>query len=83
MVSLEDEDDVIAMRGAQKEAADELEEFNDNAQPKQTEEEVTESQDETENGVIKRGGKEKEVKVRKTGKKANTVKNILFRILQW
>jgi E1A-binding protein p400 len=75
MVSLEDEDDVIAMRGAQKEAADELEEFNDNAQPKQTEEEVTESQDETENGVIKRGGKEKEVKVRKTGKKANTVKN--------
>ena len=75
MVSLEDEDDVIAMRGAQKEAADELEEFNDNAQPKQTDEEAMESQDENEKGQLKKGGKEKEVPIKKTAKKTNKLKD--------
>ena len=46
MASLEDEDDVLAMKGAQKEAAEELQEFDENAQSKESDAEGEESQDE-------------------------------------
>jgi len=45
MATLEDEDDVIAMRGAQQEAKEELQEFDENVQIAKNEEEGAESQE--------------------------------------
>merc|ERR1712238_536972 len=59
MASLEDEDDVKALRGAQKEATDDLKEFDENtAIPKGSDEEV----DEPEKGEVGKTARKKMVK---------------------
>lgn len=60
MASLEDEDDVKALRGAQKEAAEELKEFDENAEIKKNSDE--EDEGDTEDGPTKKPAKRQKLK---------------------
>jgi hypothetical protein len=78
MASLEDEDDVQALRGAQKEAAEELKEFDENAEitkesdADDDDEAIDEDDDEAKVGAPKR--KQKKAKVDKPGEEIGEAK---------
>ena len=67
MANLEDEDDVLAMRGAEQEAKDELQEFDENVKINEKDEDGNDSQDsQDENAATKKENKKEDEKQKDT-----------------